>query len=112
MPEQRVNDLLEQRVTKDSIPAMTPLSEIQRKSNAPQRNAELKKRRSLRFKDLESFKSVQPTVKVRSTHYVPSVPSKRVSVKLVERRKKRRRKPAKRLPNLIGLDEDSSSSVR
>ena len=92
--------------------SVTMPTAYQRKSNAPQRNAELKKRRSLRFKDLESFKSVQPTVKVRSTPYVPSVPSKRVSVKLVERRKKRRRKPAKRLPNLIGLDEDSSSSVR
>ena len=34
-PEQRVNDRLEQRVTKDSIPAMSPLPEIQRVSNAP-----------------------------------------------------------------------------
>ena len=34
-PEQRVNEWLEQRVTKASIPAMTPLLEIQRVSNAP-----------------------------------------------------------------------------
>jgi hypothetical protein len=34
-PEQRVNDRLEQRVTEDSILAMTPLPEIQRVSDAP-----------------------------------------------------------------------------
>ena len=34
-PEQRVNERLEQRVTEASIPAMTPLPEIQRVSNAP-----------------------------------------------------------------------------
>ena len=34
-PEQRVNDRLEQRVTKASIPTMTPLPEIQRVSDAP-----------------------------------------------------------------------------
>jgi hypothetical protein len=34
-PEQRVNEWLEQRVTKASIPAMTPLPEIQRVSDAP-----------------------------------------------------------------------------
>ncbi len=32
-PEQRVNERLEQRVTKASIPAMTPLPEIQRVSD-------------------------------------------------------------------------------
>ncbi len=34
-PEQRVTDLLEQRVTKNSILAMTPLPEIQKVSDAP-----------------------------------------------------------------------------
>jgi hypothetical protein len=34
-PEQRENERLEQRVTAASIPAMTPLPEIQRVSNAP-----------------------------------------------------------------------------
>jgi len=34
-PEQRVNERLEQRVTEASIPAMTPLPEIQRVSDAP-----------------------------------------------------------------------------
>jgi hypothetical protein len=34
-PEQRVNERSEQRVTKASIPAMTPLPEIQRVSDAP-----------------------------------------------------------------------------
>jgi hypothetical protein len=35
LPEQRVNERLEQRVTEASIPAMTPLPEIQRVSDAP-----------------------------------------------------------------------------
>jgi hypothetical protein len=34
-PEQRVHEWLEQRVTEASIPAMTPLPEIQRVSDAP-----------------------------------------------------------------------------
>ena len=34
-PEQRVHEQLEQRVTEASIPAMTPLPEIQRVSDAP-----------------------------------------------------------------------------
>jgi hypothetical protein len=34
-PEQRVNDLSEQRVTLDNIPATTPFPEIQRVSGAP-----------------------------------------------------------------------------
>ncbi len=34
-PEQRVNERLEQRVTEASIPAMTPLKEIQRVSDVP-----------------------------------------------------------------------------
>ena len=72
-----------------------------------QRRDESRRRRSLRSSDFESYRNGLLIVKVRLTLSEPSEPSKKVSVKPVERRKKRPNWLESRLKNLILPDESN-----